>query len=171
MCVARVPRSPSNLDFLPYRVTLYTGFSMGAAFSSAQASATRAGAGSSQALVLAFASSGASLRQREASWAGLLPPEMHALILKHLPVTPEYGNITGVVGTVGNGVYRDRAGDNSSMCQVSFGSNSTVWAVDDDGHCVHHFKQSGELIKTFGTGLVLPCRCLRVTPQGQRLRQ
>jgi DNA-binding beta-propeller fold protein YncE len=37
------------------------------------------------------------------------------------------------------------------MCQVSFGSNSTVWAVDDDGHCVHHFKQSGELIKTIGT--------------------
>jgi hypothetical protein len=56
----------------------------------APASAARAGAGSSQALVLAFASSGSSLRQREASLAGLLPPEIHTLILEHLPVTPEY---------------------------------------------------------------------------------
>jgi DNA-binding beta-propeller fold protein YncE len=42
-----------------------------------------------------------------------------------------------------------------SMHQVSFGSDSTdstVWAVDINGHRVHHFKQSGELIKTIGTG-------------------
>jgi DNA-binding beta-propeller fold protein YncE len=38
------------------------------------------------------------------------------------------------------------------MFQVSFGSDSTVWATDCDNHRVHHFKQSGELIKTIGTG-------------------
>jgi DNA-binding beta-propeller fold protein YncE len=38
------------------------------------------------------------------------------------------------------------------MYQVSFGSDSTVWAADMLGHRVHHFKQSGELIKTIGTG-------------------
>jgi DNA-binding beta-propeller fold protein YncE len=38
-----------------------------------------------------------------------------------------------------------------SMHQVCFGSNGTVWAVDF-GHRVHHFKQSGEVIKTIGTG-------------------
>ena len=42
--------------------------------------------------------------------------------------------------------------NDSSMSQVSFGSDSTVWAVDCGGHRVHHFKQSGELIKTIGTG-------------------
>ena len=53
---------------------------------------------------LAFASRrGSSTLQRRASWAGLLPTELHTLILKHLPVTPDYGNITGVVGTVGKG--------------------------------------------------------------------
>jgi DNA-binding beta-propeller fold protein YncE len=38
------------------------------------------------------------------------------------------------------------------MYQVSFGSDNTVWAVDCGGNRVHHFKQSGELIKTIGTG-------------------
>jgi DNA-binding beta-propeller fold protein YncE len=38
------------------------------------------------------------------------------------------------------------------MHQVSIGSDSTVWAADFNGLRVHHFKQSGELIKTIGTG-------------------
>jgi hypothetical protein len=37
------------------------------------------------------------------------------------------------------------------MYQVCFGSDGTVW-VADIFHCVHHFKQSGEVIKTIGTG-------------------
>jgi hypothetical protein len=39
-----------------------------------------------------------------------------------------------------------------SMYQVSFGSDDTVWVADFNGHRVHHFKQSGELIKTIGMG-------------------
>jgi hypothetical protein len=39
-----------------------------------------------------------------------------------------------------------------SMYQVSFGSDDTVWVADFNGHRVHHFKQSGELITTIGTG-------------------
>ena len=67
---------------------------------------------------------------------------------------PDYGSIAGVVGTVGNG-HGDGPGEfneHDGMYQVSFGSDSTVWAVDMYGHRVHHFKQSGELIKTIGTG-------------------
>ena len=105
-----------------------------------------------QVLTLAFAAAGSSSRQREASLAGLLPPEIHAIILKHLPVTPDYGSITGVVGTVGNGTGSGPGQFMFSMGQVSFGSDSTLWAADTSGHRVHHFKQSGELIKTIGTG-------------------
>ena len=97
---------------------------------------------SRQGMVLAFSASGSSTRQREASWAGLLPPEMHTLILKQLPLTPEYASITGMVGTIGKGIG-DGPGQfkrGSSMRQVSFGSDSTVWAVDSGGHRVHHFK-------------------------------
>jgi DNA-binding beta-propeller fold protein YncE len=38
------------------------------------------------------------------------------------------------------------------MRQVCFGSDGTVWVVDSHVHRVHHFKQSGEVIKTIGTG-------------------
>jgi DNA-binding beta-propeller fold protein YncE len=40
----------------------------------------------------------------------------------------------------------------TSMRQVCFGSDGTVWVADCDGRRVHHFKQSGEVIKTIGTG-------------------
>ena len=123
----------------------------GGSFSAAVPSGT---AVTRQAVVLAFASSGSSLRQREASWAGLLPPDMQELILKQFPATPEYASITSVVATIGNG-FGDGAGQFKnvySVSQVSFGSDSTVWVVDMQGHRVHHFKQSGELIKTIGTG-------------------
>jgi hypothetical protein len=38
------------------------------------------------------------------------------------------------------------------MRKVCFGSEGTVWAADCDGHRVLHCKQSGEVIKTIGTG-------------------
>ena len=78
--------------------------------------------------------------------------------------TPHFVSIAGVVGTVGNGKGtgpgqfnedededddEDRA---TGMYQVAFGLSSTVWAADCHGHRLHHFKQSGELIKTIGTG-------------------
>ena len=61
---------------------------------------------------------------------------------------PDYGSITGVVATIDKGIG-DGPGqfkNASSMSQVSFGSDSTVWAVDMNGHRVHHFKQSLSLI-------------------------
>ena len=113
---------------------------MGACCSSAQASAARAGAGSSQALVLAFASSGSSLRQREASLAGLLPPEMHTLILKHLPVTDWPSRVhRSVLGWPVGGVLRIKVvgGGNARVGIAAEGydverdgetANSTAWA-------------------------------------------
>ena len=71
-------------------------------------------------MVMAFASSGSSTRQREASWAGLLPPDMQELILQQL-----------LVGTVGEGIGggSEQFKTVSSMFQDSLGSDSTVWAV------------------------------------------
>ena len=99
---------------------------------------------SQPAMVLAFAASGSSTRQRQASWAGILPCELHGLILSHLPTPPDYENITGVVGAIGNGVgygpgqfgnAGHAGGDlrfSPADCpgHVSFGLDDTVWAVD-----------------------------------------
>jgi hypothetical protein len=59
---------------------------------------------SRQARVLAFAACGASQRQREVSWAGVLPYELHTMILQALPLTPEYGSIVGMMRTLGSGI-------------------------------------------------------------------
>merc|ERR1711871_342700 len=39
------------------------------------------------------------------------------------------------------------------MYQVACGPDGTVWAVDTNGHRIHHFSQSGELLKTIGEGI------------------
>jgi sugar lactone lactonase YvrE len=67
---------------------------------------------------------------------------------------PDYGSIAGVVAIINKdfGTGPGQFKNDASMRQVSFGSNSTVWASDFHGSRVHHFKQNGELIKTIGTG-------------------
>jgi hypothetical protein len=67
---------------------------------------------------------------------------------------PDYGSVAGVVVALGSGLGAGPGQFNTAgtMNQVCFGSDGTVWAVDCDGHRVHHFKQSGEVIKTIGTG-------------------
>lgn len=110
---------------------------------------------SRQALVLAFGPCGASQRQRETSWAGVLPSELYTMVLQVLPVTPEYCSIVGLMGTVqgsGIGAGPGQFKNAYSVYQVCFGSVGTVWVADLQGHRVHHFKQSGEVIKTIGTG-------------------
>ena len=72
--------------------------------------------------------------------------------------TPDYGSIAGAVSSVGNG-HGDGPGQffsGDGMHQVSFGSDSTVWAVDCNNHRMHHFKHCGELIKTVCRALNRP---------------
>jgi DNA-binding beta-propeller fold protein YncE len=79
---------------------------------------------------------------------------MHTIILEQLPLTPEYRSIDNVVDMFGSGIGDGPGQFKSagSMGQVCFGPDGTVWVVDFIDHLVHHFKQSGELIKTIGTG-------------------
>ena len=110
---------------------------------SSSSSAAKAATGlrsiSRQAMVLAFASSGSSLRQREASLAGLLPPEIHTLILKHLPVTDWPSRVhRSVLGWPVGGVLRIKVvgGGNARVGIAAEGydverdgetANSTAW--------------------------------------------
>jgi DNA-binding beta-propeller fold protein YncE len=79
--------------------------------------------------------------------AGLWP--LHAMILKTLPTQPEP---FGVAGKIGNGIGNGD-GQFNHIGQFSFSQDGAIWAVDKLGHRVHHFKQSGELIKTIGSGI------------------
>ena len=97
-----------------------------------------------QALVLAFAAGGSSLRQQRVSLAGLLPADVHQVILQQLVMTPSYDRISGPIGTVG--------GDCATMWQISFGFHGSVWVCDSDHLRLQHFQESGELMKIIGQG-------------------
>ena len=127
-------------------------------------------------MVMAFAASGSSPRQRESSFAGVVPAEVQEIMLRLLITLPDYANIAFVVNRIGWG--RGRQEDLRQVCfgrpesinvgswhaefnacgKLSFGRREfnacgTLWVADRRNFRVHRFNQQNQLIKTIGTRL------------------